>query len=117
MFSPAMKSTSLYKLATTASIDLQERMFKYFNNQMDVDTKNAEDDEERKEKLVAAISRPVAYKCFLQSFAPSVLIHLAHHGKTVNEVVKAALHKMRDINPAEEWKMIFLTLKQVLYSE
>lgn len=127
LFSRAFQSSeTLYSLYYEAADDLRSTLQSYFTEQMQLTCEYVhrmlvltmlcaaeEEDKQTKEKLVASVSRSIVYGTLPTELAPSVLIHFLSYGKLCSDLIKTLLHKLREQNENEEWKLILATLTTV----
>jgi cohesin complex subunit SA-1/2 len=115
MFSKSMRDakTSLSALGYLPSTALVTQMRGFFADEVTNKQTFRDDEDEmaRKEKLITALAKSIAFNALHADNAPAVLCNFVSHGKFVEEIVKTFLHKLREKYKDNEYRVILETLK------
>lgn len=115
LFSKNMREakTSLSPLAYSPSAALVTKIRGFFDDEVTNKQTFRDDEEEmaRKEKLITALAKSIAFNAFNVEHAPAILCNFVSHGKFVEEIVKTFLHKIREKYKDNEYRVVLETLK------
>ena len=115
LFSKNMREakTSLASLAYSPSVALVTKIRGFFDDEVTNKQTFRDDEDEmaRKEKLITALAKSIAFNSFHVEHAPAILCNFVSHGKFVEEIVKTFLHKIREKYKDNEYRVVLETLK------
>jgi hypothetical protein len=76
-----------------------------------------DNDDDRMQRLLTAIARPIAYGCLSSEAAPSLLVHFSERvgdSAFAKGLLSRVYSKLKESANVVDWKLVSATLKKVL---